>query len=256
MGVIGDPIAQAKTPEAILPHFDRLGTDMVCIPLHVAANSLEKAWRGFEVTRNLVGLGITLPYKQAAAGLCDTLDPVAERVGAVNVVRRERDGSFRGYQFDGRGFCSGLLQAGHDLEGRDCLMIGAGGAAMAVACALMEHGVNSLTIANRTPAKAAEVAELANRVTGRRAAKAGPATPAAGQIVINATSLGMNADDPLPLDLGTIDDSMLVAELVAEPERTRLMIAARDRGAAIHSGMHMIRAQVGLIAEHLAEIHG
>lgn len=104
MGVIGDPIVQARTPGAINPIFAAMGADIVCVPLHVPAADLATCWAGLKAMPNLVGFGITLPHKQAALALCDSLDPLAERVGAVNLVRREADGSFRGYQFDGAGF--------------------------------------------------------------------------------------------------------------------------------------------------------
>ena len=256
MGVIGDPIAQIMTPTAINPLFAGMGANIVCVPVHVRAAELGAAWQGFKAIRSLVGFGVTLPHKQAALKLCDSLDPLAERVGAVNLVRREADGSLRGYQFDGKGFVRGLRDRGHDVQGRHCLMVGAGGAAVAIAFALVEQGIASLTIANRTRAKAEELAETLNLAFGRTVAAAGNAVPAGGQIVVNATSLGLSSDDPLPLDPAAIDETMLVAEVVAKPEITALLAAARDRGATIHSGIHMIHGQVGMIAEHLAELWG
>jgi len=256
MGVIGDPIAQVMTPPAINPIFASLGANIVCVPLHVRADRLDAAWQGLLATENLIGLGITLPHKRAVLALCDSLDPLAERVGAVNVVRRERDGSFRGYQFDGKGLVRGLKHEGHEVAGRDCLMIGAGGAAIAIAFALAEAGAASLTIANRTASKAEELAEAVNRNLGRRFASAGEARPRPKQIVINATSLGMTPADPLPVPAQAIDETMLVAEVVAKPQITPLLEAAEARGARIHSGIHMIHGQVDLIAAHLADLWG
>lgn len=256
MGVIGDPIAQAMTPSAINPIFASLGANIVCVPLHVRAEKLEDAWAGLRTIESLVGFGITLPHKQAALALCDSLDPLASRVGAVNVVRRERDGAFRGYQFDGKGFVRGLKREGHVIAGRDCLMVGAGGAAIAIAFALAEEGAASLVIANRTASKAEELAETVNRDAGRSFARNGAPSPRPGQLVINATSLGLAPTDPLPLPAETIDETMLVAEVIAKPEITQLLEAAAARGARTHSGIHMIRGQVDLIAAHLAEVWG
>lgn len=256
MGVIGDPVHQIRTPEFINPIFARLGADIVCLPLHIAPGELETAWRGLGATANVIGFGITLPHKQAALALCDTVDAAAGRVGAVNLVRRERDGSLRGYQFDGDGFCAGLEAEGHRLAGRDCLMVGAGGAAMAVAIGLADAGIASLTVANRTAARAETLVALANTAAGRNVAHTGPAEPRGGQLVINATSLGLSPDDPLPLDPATLDGTMLVAEVIAKPEFTPLLDEARRRGAAVHSGLHMLRAQVEMIAGHMAELWG
>ena len=251
MGVIGDPIRQAKTPEVINPIFAEAGANIVCVPLHIPPARLAEAWAGLKAMPNIIGFGVTLPHKQAALALCDRLDPVAERIGAVNLVRREADGAFCGYQFDGRGFVAGLKAHGHDPAGRDCLMIGAGGAAMSIAYELAEVGARSLTISNRTMAKTETLADAVNAMAGRPFATASDAPPRPGQLIINATSLGLAPDDPLPLDPTTLTADMIAAEVIAKPEITPLLEAAAARGAAIHSGIHMIRGQVPLIAAHM-----
>ena len=130
-------------------------------------------------------------------------------------------------------------------------MVGAGGAAMAIAFALVEAGVTRLSIANRTMEKARDIADQVNRVTGSEIVVAERAEPKPGQLLVNATSLGLNPDDALPFDPALIDDTMTVAEVIAKPEETRLLALARDRGANVHSGIHMIRGQAQLIADHL-----
>lgn len=256
MGVIGDPIAQAKTPVAINPLFAARGADIACIPLHVPASDLSTIWAGLKAMPNLIGFGITLPHKQTAVELCDSLDPVAARVGAVNVVRRERDGSFRGYQFDGKGFVRGLLAKGIVIEDRGVLLVGAGGAAVAIAFALVEAGARNITVSNRTIDKAEALAETVNAGFGRGAAKAGMPKPEAGALVVNATSLGLKDTDALPLDAGLLQPGMTLAEVIAQPETTPLLSLADKRGVQVHSGIHMITGQVGLIADHLCELWG
>ena len=259
MGVIGDPIAQIRTPGAINPIFAAKGADILCVPLHVPAADLATCWAGLRAMPNLVGFGITLPHKQAALPLCDSLDPTAARVGAVNLVRRETDGSFRGYQFDGAGFVHGLRRAGIAIDGRSCLMIGAGGAAMAIAFALAEAGAANIVISNRTHAKAEALADQVNRDLGRplmRAAALGHSAPEPGQLVINATSLGLSPDDALPLPAETLHPGMTMAEVIAQPEITPLLTAAQARGAQVHSGLRMIEGPVGAIADHLCALWG
>ncbi|WP_336509826.1 shikimate dehydrogenase [Agrobacterium tumefaciens] len=256
MGVIGDPIAQAKTPAAINPLFAERGADIACVPLHVPASDLPTIWAGLKAMPNLIGFGITLPHKQTAIELCDSLDPVAERVGAVNVVRREKDGSFRGYQFDGKGFVRGLLTKGIVIEGRDVLLVGAGGAAVAIAFALVEAGARGITVSNRTTEKAEALAATVNAGFGRAVAKAGKAEPEAGALVVNATSLGLKETDALPLDALLLKPGMTLAEVIAQPETTPLLSLADRRGVQVHSGIHMITGQVGLIADHLCELWG
>ncbi|MFT7136518.1 MAG: shikimate dehydrogenase [Akkermansiaceae bacterium] len=252
MGVIGDPVAQVRTPEAINPIFAAKGANIQCIPLHISANNLATAFAGLKALETIIGFGVTLPHKQNVLPLCDSLDPVAVEVGAVNVVRREADGSFRGYQFDGLGFVRGLRAAGHNPAGRTCLIIGAGGAARAIVRALLDAGAAQVRITNRTTEKAKALAEA----TADDRVSAGPPRPASGDLVINATSLGMSASDPLPIDPDLIDTTMTVAEVVAKPEFTRLLTEARARRAVVHSGLHMIHHQVDLIATHMLELYG
>lgn len=254
MGIIGDPINQVKTPEAINPIFARLGANITCVPFHVTTAELESAWKGLKSMRNLVGFGVTLPHKVAVMSLCDSLDETASRVGAVNVVRREADGLFRGYQFDGFGFVRGLETRGHLLSGRNCLLVGAGGAANGIAYALKEAGCARLRIANRNMAKAAALVDQLNGDFGPGSAEASAAFPQVGDIVINATSLGMNEEEPMPVDPELLDETMLVADVIAKPEFTALLAAASDRGASIHSGLHMLNNQVDLIARHIVDV--
>lgn len=254
MGVLGDPISQIRTPQAINPIFRQMDANIICVPLHISASDLRSAWAGLKALRNLIGFGVTLPHKQEVFRLCDSLDGAAERVGAVNVVRREQDGTFRGYQFDGLGFARGLEAEGHDVEGRDCLLLGAGGAASAIAHELVDRNVSSLGIANRTRSKAEKLAASVNHRIGRRVAYATDANPTSGQLIINSTSLGLNASDPLPVNPDRLDASMLVAEVIAKPEKTALLFEAERRGAQIHSGIHMVQHQVGEIAKHLSAL--
>ncbi|CDZ30861.1 Shikimate dehydrogenase substrate binding domain protein [Neorhizobium galegae bv. officinalis] len=254
IGIIGDPIAQAKSPAAVNPLFAARGADIVSVPLHVPAKDLATIWAGLRAMPNLVGFGITLPHKQTAIGLCDSLDPVAARVGAVNFVRRERDGSFRGYQFDGKGFVRGLQSKAIAIEGRDALIIGAGGASVAIAFALVEAGANSITVSNRTFDKAEALAETVNADFGRKVAKAGKAEPEAGQLVVNATSLGLQDTDALPLDPDLLQPEMTFAEVIAQPETTRLLRLAAEKGVETHSGMLMITGQADLTVDHICEL--
>ena len=254
MVVIGDPVTQVRTPAVINPIYAARGANIVCLPLHIRAELLADAWAGLKAMQNVIGIGVTLPHKEAVLDLCDSLDPLAATVGACNVVRREADGSLRGYQFDGPGFVTGLTNNGVTLAGRDCLMLGAGGAATGIAFALLRAGVSSLTIANRTAVKADALASKVNAHFGSVRAASGAPVPHPGQLIVNATSLGLSPSDPLPMSPEALAPGMTVAEVIAAPEFTPLLQAARERGAEVHSGMAMIRGQATAIADHLCEI--
>lgn len=256
MAMLGDPVAQVRTPAAINPLFAQMGADIVCLPLHVAPADLPVVMAGLRASRNLAGCGVTLPHKAAIAPLCDRLDPLAAALGVVNVIRREADGALCGYQFDGRGFLGGLSAQGHKITGRPVLLLGAGGAAVAIAHALAEAGAGPVEVLNRSAARAEALVATVNGILGRDACRiAAPelaCRPPPGAIVVNATSLGLSPDDALPLDPAALRADLLVAEVIAEPEITPLLKHAHTAGAQTHSGLHMIHGQVALIAAHLA----
>jgi shikimate dehydrogenase len=244
LGAIGDPIAQGKMPSLINPVFAELGENILAVPLHVSADGLASAWQGFRQMRNLIGLAVTLPHKRNAALLCDRLEFSAKRVGVANCIRREPDGSMTGALFDGLGFVGGLTAEGHSVKGREIFMVGAGGAASAIAFALADAGAKRLIIANRTRAKAEALAEQLNTAFSRPFAAVEEADPAGFSIVINSTSLGLDPSDSLPVDVERLSPGTLVAEVIAKPEVSRLLEAAAARGCKIHSGIHMGRHQV------------
>ncbi|MFA7668146.1 MAG: shikimate dehydrogenase, partial [Burkholderiaceae bacterium] len=171
----------------------------------------------------------------------------ARAIGAVNTIRRDPDGRLIGDMFDGTGFVAGLKKCGNDPAGRKVLLLGAGGAAAAIAHALAKAGVDALTIANRTHSKAQEMVErVAGSVPGVRVA-AGDDDPSGYDMVVNATSLGMRPDDPLPLDVARLSPDTLVAEIIMKPEMTALLQQAQARGCPIHLGRHMLEEQAALM---------
>jgi len=251
--IIADPVAQIRTPELINAYFSERGIDAILVPFHVSSANLVPLMDSLRTLHNFGGLVVTVPHKKAAADLCDRLERTASTVGATNIIRREPDGSFVGDMFDGEGFVAGLRSQGHEPAGLRVLMVGAGGAASAIAFALMQAGVAYLGIANRTRARAAEIALRVRLALPHAAIDAVDADPKGYDMVINATSLGMRADDPLPLDMTRVDASTLVAEVIAKPPMTALLQAAQQRGCRIHEGRHMLQAQIELMARFLLD---
>jgi shikimate dehydrogenase len=250
-GIIGDPITQIKTPELINPLFKELGREIVAVPFHVTADTLESVWDGLRRIENVVGFGVTVPHKQTVVRLCDRLEPVATRVGAVNCVRRESNGAMVGALFDGIGFVEGLRAQGHGIAGCRVLILGAGGAAAAIAFALAEAGAKRLTIANRTASRAQALAERVNGYLGQSIAIVGAPRPNGHDIIINATALGLQPNDPLPIDPELLGPGTLVAEVIAQPAVTALLAAAKRRGCSVQAGHHMLQQQIALIANYV-----
>ena len=113
-GVVGDPIKQAKTPTHINAIFKQRGSNTICAPFHISTEGFEEFWRGMKTCQNVIGFGITIPHKKSAMRLCDSLSPRAQKIGVVNVVRHQADGTFHGDIFDGVSFVEGLKAEGFE----------------------------------------------------------------------------------------------------------------------------------------------
>lgn len=250
-GILADPIQHVKTPDAINSLLRERGIDGVMVPMHVGPGELASVVSGLRGMCNLAGFITTVPHKMAMSALCDDVSDRARAVGAVNVVRRSAEGQLIGDMVDGLGFVEGLRQAGIEIAGRSVYLAGAGGAASAIAFALVEAGVSRLTISNRTRARSeALVGRLAKQGSGALFA-IGDADPSGHDIVVNGTSLGLQVDDPLPLEVSRLDARQIVAEIIMNPETTPLLAAARARGCRVHPGWPMLAFQLGMMADFM-----
>ena len=250
-GIIADPIGHVRGPTIFNPLFEKLGMDAAMVPFHVGAASLSRAVAGFRAVESLKGWLVTNPHKFAMFHLCDQVDASGTRLQAVNVVRREADGRLIGGNYDGAGFVNGLRHDGIEPKGLDVLMLGAGGAAYAIAFALAEAGVRRLTIANRTRENAERLAAATRRFFAGFAVEVGEAAASSQDVVINTTSAGLKTEDPLPLDTSGLKQTTTVVDIIMNPEMTKLLTLAKERGCRIHLGRHMLDSQFPLLARHL-----
>ncbi len=249
--IVADPIHQVKTPQLINQLLTTRKIDGVMVPTHVSPAGLADFVASLKGVQNLGGVVVTVPHKTGIVPLCDALTPAAQAVGAVNVVRREVDGRLIGDILDGKGFVTGLASKGISVKGLSAYLAGAGGAANAIAFGLIEAGVSRLTIYNRTTARVQEmIARLAALYPDARL-EVGTDQPAGHDLVVNATSLGMAATDPLPLNVQGLTADQLVAEIIMKPELTPLLAAAQSKGCKIHYGLPMLQSQIELMAEFM-----
>ena len=247
--IIGYPIIQVRSPEVFNPRFSRAGRNAVLVPLEVHPDRLEQAVAGLFACANLDGLVVTVPHKTRMIGLVDEVLPTGAVVGAINAARREADGRWVGDMFDGRGCVRGLRKQGIEPAGRSALLVGAGGAGSAVAFALAEAAISRLTIFDVDAARASRVVAGIGRSYPAVRAEMGPPVPTRDHdLVINATPLGMAPGDPLPVDPGTLDASMVVVDVVMKPEMTPLLRAAAAIGCRIQPGRHMLEGQADAVA--------
>jgi shikimate dehydrogenase len=252
-GILGDPIAHVRTPGAINNVLQERGIDGVMVPMHVAPGELAAVVAGLRGMQNFAGFIATLPHKSTMQALCDELSDRARAIGAVKVVRRKSDGTLAGDILDGLCFTEGLRQADIRIDGRSAYLAGAGGAASAIAFALVAGGVSRLTIANRTRARAEAL--LQRLATLESHADIGISEsggdPSGHDLVVNATSLGLRADDALPLDVSKLEARQVVAEIIMSPETTALLAAAQARGCRVQRGRPKLDCQLRLMADFM-----
>lgn len=247
--IVSDPVAQLQLPTIFNDIFRRAGFDAVLIPMHVAAEHFDRVFDGLKEVRNLAGVMVGVPHKQAVLRHAERSSEMAAIVGAANAMRRDPDGRWLAEMLDGDGFWFGLGAAGYQVRGRRALLVGAGSAGSAIAAVLLEQGLEHVCLSDIVPAKAAALAErFAARWPGRISTLATP-DPRGMDMVINATPLGRRDDDPLPFDLERLTPGALVADIVVSSSETPLLREAAARGFRTHRGIYMLSEQVRSYAE-------
>jgi shikimate dehydrogenase len=248
--IVGDPVRQTKSPAGLTAEFAARGVDAVCVPVHVTAEDFDAFMAAAKRIRNLDGIVVTIPHKFSALRHCDEVSERANVLGSVNVLYRVAGERWRGDMTDGFAMAAALEKAGCKLAGRRALLIGAGGAGSAVALALLEASVTTLAITEVDAARRDSlIARLAPHYPGKVAA--GTSDPAGYDLIVNATPVGMAADDPLPVDAARLDAAACVADLITRPVVTPLLEAARRRGCLIVTGTDMFAVQAGTMADIL-----
>ncbi|MDP4299193.1 shikimate dehydrogenase family protein [Leptothrix discophora] len=245
--IVGDPIAQVKSPSGVTRLMQARGADAVCVPAHVAPEHLADWCAAIRLQRNVDGIIVTVPHKFAVLPLCDELTPRARSIGAVNILRRHApSGGWTGDMCDGDGHVAGMRSAGAVLAGRRALLVGAGGAGSAIAHALVDAGVAALDLLDADAARREALADKLRRyAAGHAQALAlgiGSADPTGYDLVTNATPLGMKPTDPLPVDVSKLAVTTFVSDVVTQPALPPLIEAARARGCATLTGIGMFEA--------------
>ncbi len=246
--VIGDPVRHSMSPAIHNAAFDACGIDGVYVALPVSAGRAADAVAAMR-TFGWFGLSVTMPHKQGIMSACDEVTAGAALLQAVNCVFW-RDDKIVGDNTDGHGFVRGLqADLGVSTAGLKCVLIGAGGAAGAVAHSLAAHGAARVAVLNRTVERAQAVARLAGTV----GTVGSHADLADADLVINATPLGMGSTDladAVPVDVELLNSNAIVSDLIYHPIETRLLAQARDRGLRAQNGLPMLVHQAVTQFEH------
>ena len=252
--IIGDPIAQVRSPEVFSARFAASGIPAVCIPMHVPSERFETIVPQLMALGNLDGLIATVPFKPRMLPYANRLGRTAQTVGALNALRRETDGSWTGDMFDGVGFVRGAQNKGERLAGRRVALFGAGGAGSAIACGLAEAGVKSLAVIDQETAKAQALAEKLERAFPECEFSVAEEVPAVIDMIVNASPVGMKPGDGLPGSIGRLDPGTLVGDVVILPDASPMIRHAMQCGCRYVDGREMMDGQVDALLAFFADV--
>lgn len=244
----GDPVEQVRAPEVFNLIFRTLGINAVLVPVHVTAQDIEAFVRTAFLAKNIKGMFLAIPHKSLVMDLLSDCNNCGRVAGAVNGIRCNSQGELEGGLFDGKGFVSSLDYFGVAYAGRRVLILGAGGGASAIAASLAIAGDSApaeIALYDPVPGKAQLVAlrVMAQAPDGALVAAVGSSDPAPFDLVINASPLGLQAEDPLPCDVSRLAPHAAVLDILMKNQPTPLVRAVRARQLVAQPGFEMLIQQ-------------
>jgi shikimate dehydrogenase len=234
---IGFPTHTFKSPMIYNPYFDDAGIDAVVVPMGVQAGDYPDFLRQLVLVTNLRGALVTMPHKVTTMSLADEVTPTATIAGAANALLKRPDGSLLADMFDGAGFVRGMQRRGRNAKGSSALVVGSG-------ASLAGAGVSRIGLYDVNTASAEALGgRLADHYPDLEVIT-GSDDPAGWEIVVNATPMGMNEGDPLPVDMSRLDSGTFVGEVVMKQAITPFLAEAQKRGCEVQVGTDMLFEQI------------
>lgn len=241
---IGYPTHSFKAPLIYNPYFEQTGINAVVVPMGCRAEAFAALLRSVFALENIRGALITMPHKVSVVDLLDEVSPAVRVAGACNAVRRDAAGRLVGDLFDGEGFVRGVRRKGMEPRGARVLIVGAGGVGSAIAASFAAAGVAALSLHDLRADAARGLAERLREHYPAIDVRTGSNDPAGHDIVVNATPMGMEPGDPLPLDVSRLAPTTFVGEVVMRQAMTAFLLAAQSRGCRFQIGTDMLFEQI------------
>lgn len=241
---LGYPTTTFKAPMIYNPWFAVKQINAVVVPMGCKVEDYAAFVPLIFRLSNIHGALVTMPHKVATIGLVDRLSTTAQVAGAANAIRLAEDGKLEGDMFDGEGFVRGVLRKGQVLAGASVLVVGSGGVGSAIAASLAKAEVARLALFDPNPAAAESLAGRLRAAYPELQVITGSKDPDGFDIVVNASPLGMNESDPLPMDVARIAPSTFVGEVVMKAEITPFLAAVREKGCRYQVGTDMLFEQI------------
>lgn len=251
-GIVGHPISQARSPEAITPALQARGLNALLVPIDIAPADLPELFPALLRIGNLDGLVITVPHKAAIMPWLDRAGPRAIAAGAASVLARSADGQWLGELFDGTGCCASIENRGVGIAGSTVQLLGAGGAGSAIAVEMLARAPATLRIhdpdTDRLETLTARLEKLNAPV--KIEAGFGPA-----DILVNASPVGMQAPDDCPVPASYLKPDLVVMDCIIEPDPTRLLRLAREAGSLTIGGWEMFDSQIDAVCDFFTHVN-
>ena len=241
---IGYPTHAFKAPLIYNPYFAKHGINALVVPMACQADNFEPLLRALFKLGNTQGALITMPHKVTTVGLVDEVLPAAAIAGAANAVRLGPQGQLQADMFDGEGFVRGVQRKGLTLQGKRALVVGTGGVGCAISASLAAAGVSHLSLFDLNAASCQALAQRLLTHYPQLEVRTGDKDPAGFDLVVNATPMGMNEGDPLPVDTSRLNAATFVGEVVMRTEMTAFLLAAQARGCRVQVGADMLFEQI------------
>jgi shikimate dehydrogenase len=241
---LGYPTGAFKAPMIYNPYFEKAGIDAVVMPMGIQADTYPSFLRELFKVTNLRGALVTMPHKVTTVGLADEVSTTAQIAGSANALLKRDDGTLLADMFDGEGFVRGVQRKGRAIEGARAIVVGCGGVGSAIAASLAGAGASHLGLFDANPASAEGLADRLKKHYPELSVGTGSTDPVGYDIVVNATPLGMNEGDPLPLDMSRVDPGTFVGEVVMKQAITPFLRAAQERGCQTQVGTDMLFEQI------------
>jgi len=222
----------------------------VVVPMGCKPENYPQFLKSVFTLENIRGALITMPHKVTTVGLLDEVTATVRVAGACNAVKRLPDGRLVGDMFDGAGFVRGVQRKGFDLTGKRVLVVGTGGVGCAIAASLAGAGIAAISLFDVNTAGCEALAQRLKTNYPQIDVRTGSNDPVDHDLVVNATPMGMNEGDPLPMDVSRLSPETFVGEVVMKAETTAFLAAAQARGCRTQVGTDMLYEQIPAYLEY------
>ena len=247
---IGFPTHAFKSPMIYNPYFASAGINAVVVPMGCQTPGYPVFLKSVFGLTNMCGALITMPHKVVTVDLLDEVTATVRVAGACNAVKKLADGRLVGDMFDGAGFVRGVQRKGFDLTGKRVLVVGSGGVGCAIAASLAGTGIAAISLFDVNTASAEALGQRLKKNYPQIDVRAGSNDPVDHDLVVNATPMGMNEGDALPMDVSRISPDAFVGEVVMKTEMTAFLQAAQNRGCRVQVGSDMLFEQIPAYLEY------